>query len=106
VVIRRGDIAWADVGGRRPVLVVQAQAYNDSRLPTVVVVVLTSDTRLATMPGAVFLPAVSTGLAQDAVADVTAPATVPRGDLGEPVGSLPAETMDAIGRGLRGVLGL
>jgi mRNA interferase MazF len=106
VVIRRGDVVWADVDGRRPVLVVQAQPYNDSRLPTVVVAVLTSDTRLATMPGAVFVPAVLTGLAQDAVVDVTVLVTVPRAELGEPVGALPSDTMEAVGRGLRGVLGL
>ena len=52
MVIHRGAIYWADHdGGRKPVLVVQAQAYNDSRLPTVLAVALTSNTKAATMPG-------------------------------------------------------
>jgi mRNA interferase MazF len=69
-VIERGGIYWADLGApagsrpakRRPVLVISAQAYNESRLATVVAVVVTSNTDLATMPGNVFLPAAATGL--------------------------------------------
>jgi len=72
-VIRRGDICWVDLGvpagsrpaKRRPVLVVQSNSYNASRLATVIAVVITSNTSLAAMPGNVFLPAVSTGLRRD-----------------------------------------
>ena len=63
--IERGGIYWADLGvpvgsrpaKRRPVLVISADIYNASRLATVLVAVITSNTALATMPGTVFLPA-------------------------------------------------
>src|SRR6266568_6394172 len=80
LVIRRGEIYWVDLGQprgsrpakTRPVLVVQADPYNASRLATVVAVVLTSNTSLAAMPGNVFVPAATSGLPWDSVANVTA----------------------------------
>jgi mRNA interferase MazF len=114
-VIERGAIHWADLGEavgsrpakRRPVLVVSADAYNESRIATVVVAVITSNTRLATMPGNVFLPEGASGLPRDSVVDVTALATVDRSDLdGAPAGRLPAALLDEVDRGLRRVLDL
>lgn len=112
--IQRGDICWVDLGEpagsrpakRRPILVVQADSYNASRLATVVAVVISSNTTLAAMPGNVFLPAVSAGLRRDSVANVTAVITVDRADLGEPVSQLPESLMHEIDQGLRKVLGL
>jgi mRNA interferase MazF len=107
MVIRRGEVHWAaDAGGRRPVLIVQAQPYNDSRLPTVLAAVISSNTRLAAMPGSVFLPAAVSGLPADAVVDVTSLVTVPRHALEGPVGSVPPDEMRAVDDGLRTVLGL
>ena len=65
--IERGTIHWADLGPavgsrpakRQPVLVIQSDAYNASRLATALVAVITSNTALATMPGNVFLAATS-----------------------------------------------
>jgi mRNA interferase MazF len=114
VVIERGDIYWVDLGEpdgsrpakRRPILVVQSQPYNASRLATVVVAVITSNTGLAAMPGNVFLPAIATGLARDSVVNVTAVVTVNKDDLSYPVGTVPQGTMAEVDRGLRRVLGL
>ena len=106
MVISRGDIYWADLSGRRPVLVVQAQPYNDSRLPTVLAAVITSNTTFATMPGSVFLPAAVSGLPEDAVVNVTALVTLGKADLEGPIGTAPAEEMSAINDGLRRVLGI
>jgi mRNA interferase MazF len=106
MVIRRGDVFWADLDGRRPVVVVQAQPYNDSRLPTVLAAVVTSNTRLAMMPGSVFLPAAVSGLPDDAVVDVTALVTLAKTELDGPIGAAPAEEMSAVDAGLRRVLGL
>jgi mRNA interferase MazF len=113
-VIERGTIHWADLGPavgsrpakRRPVLVIQADAYNASRLATVLTAVLTSNTALAAMPGNVFLPAVATGLPRDSAVNVTALATLDRGDLTEVVGRVPAALMQEVDRGLRRVLAL
>jgi mRNA interferase MazF len=106
MVIRRGGVYWADLGGRRPVLIVQAQPYNDSRLPTVLAAAITANTRFAAMPGSVFLAAAVSGLPEDAVVDVTTVITVDKAALDGPVGALPADEMSAVTAGLRRVLGM
>ncbi|HWB38542.1 MAG TPA: type II toxin-antitoxin system PemK/MazF family toxin [Rugosimonospora sp.] len=112
--IARGSVHWADLGEadgsrpakRRPVLVVQAASYNTSRLATVIVAVITSNTALATMPGNVFLPAVVTGLSRDSVVNVTALATLNKDDLGRATGAVPERLMIQVDQGLRQVLAL
>ncbi|MBN9608069.1 MAG: mRNA interferase MazF2 [Actinobacteria bacterium 69-20] len=114
MVIRRGEIYWADLGDpngsrpakRRPMLVVQSDPYNDSRLATVLSVVITSNTSLAAMPGNVFLPAAATGLPRDSVVNVTAVVTLNKVDLTDWVGRIPHNLMLEVDRGLRQVLGL
>jgi mRNA interferase MazF len=114
LVISRGGIYWADLGEpagsrpakRRPVIVVQSRPYNSSRLATVVVAVVTSNTALATMPGNVFLPAVATGLPRDSVVNVTALVTLNKADLEGQVGQAPDELMREVDRGLRRLLGV
>jgi mRNA interferase MazF len=113
-VIRRGGVYWADLGEpagsrpakRRPVLVVQSASYNASRLATVIAVVITSHTGLATMPGNVFIPSVVAGLPRDSVANVTALVTLNKNDLEGPVGDVPEALVRELDRGLRQVLGL
>lgn len=112
--IRRGSICWADLGEprgsrpakRRPVLVVQADPYNASRLATTLAAVITSNTGLAAMPGSVFVPATSSGLPKDSVVNVTALITLDKTDLDDEVGRLPSALMSDVDRGLRHVLGL
>jgi mRNA interferase MazF len=113
-VIERGGIYWADLGApvgsrpakRRPVLVISADTYNKSRLATVVAVVMTSNTDLATMPGNVFLPAAATGLPRDSVVNVTAVVTLNKTGLTEQAGIAPLALQREIDRGLRNVLDL
>ena len=112
--IERGGIYWADLGARagsrpakrRPVLVISAETYNNSRLATVVAVVMTSSTDVATMPGNVFLPAAVTGLPKDSVVNVTAVVTLNKTDLSEAAGLAPLALLREIDRGLRNVLDL
>jgi mRNA interferase MazF len=114
LVIRRGGIYWVDLGQpagsrpakRRPVIVVQAQPFNASRLATVIAAAITSNTALAAMPGNVFLPAVATGLPRDSVVNVTALVTLDKTDLDGPVGRATEPLMAEVDRGLRRVLGL
>jgi mRNA interferase MazF len=110
VVIKRGALYWADlgapIGSRRPVLVVSGDPYNRSRLATVLVAVITSNTRLALMPGNVFLPMDATGLPRDSVVNVTALVTLDKSDLTTHVGIAPPVVMEQVDRGLRRVLGL
>ena len=112
--ITRGSICWADLGEARgsrparrlPVLVIQSNPFNTSRLNTVIVAVITSNTALAAMPGNAFLPAAVSGLPRDSVVNVTALVTLDKTDLDEPVGHLQASLMNNVDRGLRRVLGL
>ncbi|MBO0879802.1 MAG: type II toxin-antitoxin system PemK/MazF family toxin [Mycobacterium sp.] len=114
MVISRADVYWADLGPpagsrpakRRPVLVVQSDPYNASRLATVLAVVITSNTALATMPGNVFLPAAATRLPRDSVVNITAIVTLNKADLTDRVGNIPSGLMHEVDRGLRRVLGL
>lgn len=114
MVIERGSVHWADLGEpegsrpakRRPVLVVQSDPYNASRLSTVLVAVLTSNTRLAAAPGNVFLPSAATGLPRDSVVNVTALVTLNKTDLAQRVGGVPFVLMRDVDAGLRQVLGL
>lgn len=87
-------------------LVIQADSYNRSQLATVVTAVITSNTRLAAMPGNVFLPAAATGLPIDSVVNVTAVVTLDEKDLDQPIGHVPDALMDAVDAGLRRVLSL
>lgn len=87
-------------------LVVQSHPYNASRLATVLVAVITSNTALATMPGNTFLPAAVTSLPRDSVVNITALVTLSKADLTEWVGRVPVSLMQEVDRGLRRVLGL
>lgn len=112
--IRRGAIHWANLGQprgsrpakRRPVLVIQNDSYNASRLSTVLAAVVTSNTTLATLPGNVFLPAVATGLPRDSVVNVTALVTLDKAELSGLVGRVPENLMHDVDQGLRKVLTL
>jgi mRNA interferase MazF len=115
-VIQRGQLYWIDLGEprgsmpakRRPVLAVQADAFNASLLNTTLVVIITSNTSNAAMPGNVFLPSSATGLPRDSTANVSAVMTVNKDDLteAEVIGVLPHYLMAEVDRGLRLVLDL
>ena len=112
--IARRDIWWAELepprgsepGYRRPVLVVQADSFNRSRIKTVVAIILTSNLRLVDAPGNVLLPAKSAGLPRDSVANVSQVVTLDREFLVERAGRLPARLMANVDAGLRLVLDL
>lgn len=114
MVIERGGLYWADLGPaagsrpakRRPVLVIQALSYNDSRLATVLAAVVTSNTVLAAMPGNTFLPAAVTGLPRDSVVNLTALVTLNKTDLSDRIGTTPLSLMREVDRGLRRILDL
>jgi len=113
-VIRRGQVCWVDFGEpqgsapakRRPAVIVQSDRYNSSRISTVVVVPITSDTALARLPGNVFVPAQASGLPKDSVVNVSQPMTVDRSDLDDTGVELPDSLMDAVDAGLRRVVDL
>lgn len=112
--IRRGEIWWASLrepvgsepGYRRPVLVVQANEFNQSRLRTVIVLTITSNLRLAGAPGNVLCHDKGTGLAKESVINVSQAATVNKDRLTQRIGSLPSTLMNEVEAGMRLVLDL
>ncbi|PFG20675.1 type II toxin-antitoxin system PemK/MazF family toxin [Serinibacter salmoneus] len=111
------NIHWVDSGDttpgdhrpakRRPVLVIQADAFNASRLPTVVVVAITSNLARAGLPGNVLLPAAESGLPRDSVIAVTEAVTLNRYELEDPAaGRMPPHLMTQVDAGLGLALGL
>jgi len=110
--VYRGEIWWASLpeptgsepGYRRPGLIVQDNAFNQSLIQTVIVVVITSNLDLAQAPGNVLLPRKATGLPRDSVVNVSQVVTIDKAFLSERVGSLSDEIQEAVDQGLRLVL--
>ena len=93
-------------GFRRPVLIVQANPFNQSRIATVMVAVVTSNLALAEASGNVRISKADSGLAKPSVVNVSQLFTVDRALLAERVRVLPAESMQRVDDGLRLALGL
>ena len=112
--MQRGSVWWADLpdpvgaapGYRRPVLLIQADAFTNSRLATVVAVVITSNLRLGAAPGNVLLAAGESGLPKDSVVNVSQIVTLDKQTLDESIGQVSAQTLMLIERGIRLVLDL
>ena len=111
--VSQGDVWWADVpaphgagaGFRRPVVVVQGDALNRSRIGTVVCVPLTSNLKWSTAPGNVALDVRTTKLAKPSVANVSQIVALDRAHLTERAGRLPSRKLDLILAGIDVVLG-
>jgi mRNA interferase MazF len=113
MVISQGDVWWADLpdpagsgpGFRRPVIVVQADPLNRSRIATIVCVPLTTNLRWADAPGNLSLSSRLTGLTKDSVANVSQILTLDKDLLTERTGKLPQAKFDLLLAGIDVVLG-
>ncbi len=114
MVVERGQIWSADLGEpegsepgyHRPVLIIQSDAFNRSRLHTVIAVVLSTNLRLVDAPGNVLIPAKASGLRRDSVANVSQVITIDRDFLIELAGRVRGQFLKDVENGLRLVLGL
>lgn len=114
MVVARGEIWWAELpdpsgsspGYKRPIVVIQSDHFNRSRINTIIAVTVTSNTRLANAPGNVFLPKSHTSLPQDSVANVSQLITVYKTFLTQRIVTLPNRYLRRIEDGLRLVLAL
>ncbi len=114
VTIRRGEIWWADLGEptgsepslRRPVLIVQDNQYNRSRIATVIVISITSNTRLAEIPGNILLDREESGLPKESVINVSQITAIDKNWLEKKVGSVSQTLMEEVDYGLGTILGL
>jgi mRNA interferase MazF len=113
LVISQGEVRWAELrepsgsepGFRRPVVVMQGDSFNRSRIATVVCVALTSNLRWAEAPGNVLLTSKATGLPKDSVANVSQIVALDRASLTERVGTLPDKKLELVLSGIDIVLG-
>ena len=114
LVVQRGEIWWASLpaplasgpGYRRPVVVVQTDQFNESRISKIVIATITSNLRLAAAPGNVVLLPTDSGLPAESVINVSQVMTVDKSFLTDQIGALPHRAMNAVDAGLRLVLGL
>jgi len=112
-VIAQAEIWWADLGDpvgsppgyRPPVVIVQCDALNRSRIATVLCVPLTSNLKWADAPGNVLLPAKATGLDRDSVANVSLTVAVDKTQLVERAGRVPERQLELVLAGIDVVLG-
>ena len=112
--IQRGEVWWADLGEprgsgpgfERPVLVVSSDAFNRSKIATVLCAVITSNLRLADAPGNVTLGAGDAGLDCASVVNVSQVVTLDKGALVERLGTLDSAQIRLVELGLRRVLNL
>lgn len=112
--MQRGEVWWASLpepagsgpGYRRPVLIVQANAFNESRIQTIIAAVITSNLRLAAAPGNVLCRANETSLPRDSVVNVSQLITIDKSLLTEHVSTLPIRKLRQVEAGLRLVLAL
>ena len=110
----RGEIWWASLRApsgsepayRRPILLVQADSFNRSKINTVIAVAITSNLRLAQAPGNVRLTKRQSGLKRDSVVNVSQVVTLNKSFLTERVGRVSASKLRDVDEGLRLVLGL
>ena len=112
--MKRGEIWWASLptptgagpGFRRPVVVIQSNPFNQSRIATVIVAVITSNIALADAPGNIRIGKTESGLSKPSVVNVSQLFTLDRELLTQRVRALPAEVVRDVNEGLRLVLGL
>jgi mRNA interferase MazF len=112
--VRRGEIWWASLpepqgsgpGFRIPVVVIQSNSFNESRIRTVIVAVITSNLRLADAPANVLLSTGESRLPRDSVINVSQILTLDKSFLTERVSMLPTGVMERINAGLELALDL
>jgi len=108
----RGEIYWVDFGipagsgpgYRRPVVVIQSNTFNQTRIKTVIVAIISSNLDLAEAPGNVLLTQEGSGLSKDSVVNVSQLYTVDKGSLLESIGKVTNQTLNKIDAGIRLVL--
>jgi len=112
--MKRGEVWWADLpapsasepGFRRPVLILQSNEFNQSRINTIIAAAISSNMKLGLAPGNVTLGKKSVGLDRESVINVSQMITLDKSFLNDRVGKLPSVKMQAVDEGVRLVLAL
>ncbi len=114
MVIERGQIWWADLpeprgsspGYEHPIVIIQSDSFNQTKLNTVIGVVITSNLDLAEMPGNVLIKKENSELPKDSVINITQIVTIDKSELLKYVGTVSERKIEQIENGLRLVLSL
>ncbi len=112
--MKRGEVWWADLpepsasepGFRRPVLILQSNDFNRSRISTVIAAAISSNLKLANAPGNVTLSKRSVNLGRESVVNISQIVTLDKSFLSERVGSLQPAKLREVEEGVRLVLAL
>ena len=112
--IKRGEIWWASMeiqrgsepGYRRPVVIVSSNAFNKSKINTVLAVVITSNIKLSLAPGNLTLPKKGTGLSKESVVNVSQIITLDKSFITEKIGRLNPSQLGELDEGLRLILSI
>jgi len=112
--MQRGEIWWASLpepegsgpGYRRPVLIIQANEFNRSKINTVIAAVITSNLALASAPGNVHLGSRSSGLPKESVVNISQLITIDKRFLTERIRSIDPHKMKEVEAGIRLVLAI
>ena len=110
----RGEIWWVDLGEprgsspgfERPVVIIQSDFFNQTKIKTAIVAIITTNLRLAQLTGNILLSTKASGLKEESVVNVSQLFTVDRQDLFDFVGTLSERKMEQLDKGLRLVLSL
>jgi mRNA interferase MazF len=108
----RGEIWWAELppprgsspAKRRPVLIIQGDSFNRSRINTVICAIITSNTELASLPGNLLLEKSISGLEKTSTVNFTQIYSLDKPDLTEYVTMLPKIMLDKVDSCLKAVL--
>ena len=112
--MKRGDIWWAvldepmgsEPGYRRPVVIVSSNEFNQSKIRTVLVAIITSNLRLAEAPGNISISKKESGLSKESVVNVSQVLTLDKSFLSKKSGKLLSKKIMALNEGLRLVLSI
>jgi mRNA interferase MazF len=114
MVVRQGDLVWvklppprgSEPAGRRPALVIQADAFNRSRINTILIAVITSNLKYEGLPGNVRLHKGEAGIPKASVVNVSQIHSIDRTYIQEKIGAIGAERFEAVKTGIRTVFDL
>ena len=109
MVVKKGEIWWASLeeprgsepGFRRPVVIISSNEFNKSKIQTVIVAAITSNTLLAEAPGNFKLTKKSSGLNRESVVNISQILTLDKSFLSEKSGKLNAKQSQLLNYGLQ-----
>jgi mRNA interferase MazF len=107
--VNRGEVWWAELtepiksepGYKRPVVIIQNDAFNISKINTIICIIITTNLILSEAPGNILLPSRSTGLLKDSVLNISQIITIDKSMLVEKIGKLTNKQLNKVNESLK-----